>query len=180
MITLSETYSRDVGPHGMGYFDIIAADLTELTNFFSANKKAIDRNMLSEEEVDALRINLKSAKREIAETLVYRYNLSLIGQEVQADKKLFLDHFKMEAVKAVIYATDHIPLEMTIDQYAGLVMKAYEEFGPGDLFSERIMNASGAKTPKHWIAVGMQVQLFLTLLDIPENLTNHSDDNDLD
>ncbi len=170
MVTISDKYEKAQGVYSVGVFDLVCESELELREFFELNKSALDRGQLYDEEVTRLRlIGFKAASLDFIESLAFRYNQMKRGLLVQADKKLFIDQFGLEAIKAIIYATEFHPRESTVDLYAAAVFHAYEEYGDSAAFSERIQNMSGATSHRDWGAVANQIDLFGRLLNIPFN-----------
>lgn len=167
MIELSDNYESQNGIYNLSIFDLKADTEIELREFFNQNKRAMDRGQLFDEEIENLIIKLKTIFRPQIEVLVDRHNMIQNGQRELSDKKIFLNHCCYEAIKGVIYATDFYPAQMSVDQYAGVVMKAYEDYQDSVLFSQRIMNVSCAETHQQWSKVSLQIELFGNLLNIP-------------
>ncbi len=166
-MSLGIKYNKMFGMHGKAVFDLTAADRAELIRFFEANKEAIDRKQLDNDELEKLCVTLSEGKWELAKSLVYRHNLTALGQQQQAEKKEFLDQFAMEAVKGIIHGTDFCPTELNVDQYAGAVMSAREEFGDSMLFAERLVNVAGPKNHLQMRKIADQIDMFTALFNVP-------------
>lgn len=167
MIALGMKYTRMSGMWGKSVFDLTATDRPEIIRFFESIKDSIDRRALDDEELKKNCVTLPETQWEQAKALVYRFNMAASGQQTQAEKKEFLDQFAMEAVKGIIYGTDFIPLEMTIDQYVGAVMSARQEYGDSSLFSDRLMNIAGASNHLQQRILANQIDMFTALFNVP-------------
>lgn len=175
MLRLTEPYTKRFGGdnsglkvnagYGMAYFDVVADVDVELREFWEENKFPLDKP--NHPDHSALTMDFKENKREMVTNLVYRFNLIQAGRELQVEKKEFLEQFSIESVKAIIYATDHCPEEMDIDQYAGLIVHTFTEYGDTLLFEQRIINVNGAESANEMAVVSQQIELFKELLTIP-------------
>jgi hypothetical protein len=166
-MSLGIKYTKMFGLTGRAVFDLTAADRAELIRFFEANKDAVERKTLDDDELEKLCVTLPETKWELAKSLIYRHNLTALGQQQEAEKKEFLDQFAMEAVKGIIHGSDFCPTELTVDQYAGAVMAAREEYGDSVLFAERIVNVAGPKNHLQMRKVADQIDMFSALFNVP-------------
>jgi hypothetical protein len=167
MLTISDKYEKPRGAYSFGVYNVIAPNRKELTDFFNEAKNAVGRKQLFDDELENNYVVIEERQLDIVNGLVYRFNMHLAGKAVQADKKLFLDQFSLEAIKSVIYATDFFPLEMTIDHYAAAILKAWEDYGDSILFANRIINIAGASNHKQMAQVSQQIDMIINLMTIP-------------
>ena len=170
MIRIGEQYSRpDLSGNGWAYFKIHATNLAELKAFWTAHKTTLDLPHF--DPLSDITIELKVNKQEQVRNLAYNFNTVQSGNELVLEKALFLKHGALDAVKAIIYATDHVPTQMTIDEYASAVLMAYENYNESVGFDKRVMNmaldvnnGSAAKLSN----ISDQVRLFKQLLFVPD------------
>ncbi len=183
MLKLSKVYSVPNGHFSVGVFDLVAETLDELKRFWKDHHDILDRPTLHPEEIDALKMTFKMGLRDKVEGLMYRFNMVIEGRMLEADKKEFFDQFKLEAIKGIIYATDYLPNSMTIDQYAGIILSAYDQHGDTILFDQRILNIgiSDGSSLSQVTALTEQVRLFKQLMTVDTNAINGQlEDEDAD
>lgn len=163
MIKLGKDETVKSSANGMGraMFKLYADSDLELEQFWQQNKHPLDTPRFDINQY------YPSAKRSLLESLVYRYNMFEASQSNQHQKQQYLEHFSIEAITAVIYATDYCPDDMTLVQYAGAVKAAFEEYSDTVLFDDRMINlALTEKTPQKMIIVSNQIALFKQLLTV--------------
>lgn len=177
MLRLTSEYVRQQGPYGIGMRDIVADNPEQLQAFLREYKGSFhtlepkwqgNPESGEFEKVESA-VEIKTIESELAEMLVLRYNMYLGGKKEKADKIEFLDQCAVEAVTAIIYATDLAPRRMPLAQYAGLVITAHEHYGDSDEFGKRILELLNCQTPRDFGKAAQQVELFSTLLFRDEN-----------
>jgi len=167
MIKISGNYEEQVGKSTKrAVFDLLFDTPKELRTFWAGNKSILDHPVLHEEEIVALKLTFKEPHKEKIKNLVYRHNTIQNGNQLQVEKREYLDHFSVEAVKAIIYSTDHIPADMEIEEYAAMFLAAYENFGDTQELDKRILNIAGAKTAEEYGLVSEQIRLFKKLMEV--------------
>lgn len=167
MLKLGPIVEKKFGIWGKMVFSIFADTNPELDRFFTIHKDAFHRGQLDDEELMEKCITLPAEKHSLAETLVRRHNMELRGLIQENEKKEFLEHAGLEAVKGIIYGTDFYPKEMTVDLYAGAVMKARDEYGDSVMFEDRIIELAGPLNAIQMEAVAHQIKMFGSLFNIP-------------
>jgi hypothetical protein len=177
MITLTDSYTKIEGQLGYGVFKVKATNKKELVDFFVNHAIALNKKRFFDEEMDSLTVEIREEHRELMQTLAYRYNLILKREKLKSDKIEFLEQCSLEAIQAIIYATNCAPREMDCDQYARLILSAYNQFGPGINFSNRIVELLDCKVLNTYATAATQIELVLELLST-EELTSENENED--
>lgn len=169
MLKLSSPYGKVQGPFTFEMFDVIPDLPEELDGFLAEYESALngEGNRLNG------KLSFKMVQFESVLTLVRRYNLFLRGEKSKADKVEFLDKFTVEAITAIIYATDLAPRQMPLQQYAGLVLSTYERYADSEEFGKRVLELLNCNNHVEFGMATRQIELFINLLSHPEELDNY-------
>ena len=169
MLVVSETYTKHIGRMGMAHFQVSSTlpGSKELYVFWLENKDPLQKPVFGSDTMEGdYVLEFKLSMMEKVKNLIYRFNMALAGQNFQLAKREFLNQFGIEAVRAIIYATDFCPDSMGVDDYIAVVLKAFEDYSDSAAFDDRLINVSGLTTDRLNLIIN-QIQLFKNLLIVP-------------
>lgn len=175
MIKISENYERKGPMVSYMVFDLMFDRPEEIINFFKENGEHLDKRLVNANDLEKKIVTLRSVYREQAQMRINRFNLILKGDKLQSDKQEYLEYFKSDAIRAIIYGTLFCPKQLSIGEYTGMVISTFERFGDTTLFGNRILEICQCSNPREYAIVCQQIDLFINLLSAP---WEHLDDNE--
>ena len=176
MLRVTENYEQQASYCNYMVFNIETHSEVELKDFLERHKEQLKDTRKIEEENNGSTIygaQLKINEKEIAEALVRRYNMVINVQNIEENKRHFLEEAGTDAVKVIVYATDYIPEEMDIEQYCASIFAAYDTFGDSPEFINRVYELSGdcnRFTHEQHGRIHQQIELLRQLLFSNEEL----------
>jgi hypothetical protein len=176
MLRVTGDYEQSAYHCSYAVFNIETHSEAELQDFLNKHKEQLKDTRKVEGENNGNTIygvQLKITEREIAEALVRRYNMVINVQNVEENKRHFLEEAGIDAVKVIVYATDYVPEEMDIEQYCASIFAAYDTFGDSPEFINRVYELSGdcnRFTHEQHGRIHQQIELLRQLLFSSEEL----------
>jgi len=180
MIHLTDDYEQQTRMGSIRVFDVFVSlnQIPALVKFFDEHGGQFEKKKLTKSEEESGKVQLRHGHKEMMKILVNRFNLIEMGMKLQSEKAEFLSNFRVEAITAIIYATEFCPKSLTLGEYAGLVASTYDRLGDSSLFIKRMYEITqleglvrsdklGESRFKAIDTINDQIRLFLELLSCP-------------